>query len=101
VADQDGCQIVFMLELEPEHWRRHDRAFWAQTLATAVESTAPDTMRVENYELQDTKLLVRAKAKYAPKAMWKLLSEDEKFLRLRARLIDLGAHPKFEIRDDG
>lgn len=99
MADRDGCRILFLLDLEPEHWRRHDRAFWARTLASAVEETAPETLRVETYELQDMKLLVRAKAKYAPKTMWKLLSEDEKFLRLRARLIDLGAHPEFEIGD--
>jgi hypothetical protein len=98
---RDECQILFVLELEPEHWRRHDRAFWARTLAGAVEETAPDTMRVETYELEDLKLRVHARANRAPKTMWKLLSEDEKFLRLRSRLIDLGAHAEFEIKDNG
>jgi len=93
-----GCRILFLLELEPEHWRRHDRAFWARTLAEAVEQAAPDTMRVETYELHDMVVHVHVRAKRAPKVMWKLLSEDERFLRLRSRLIDLGAHPEFEIK---
>jgi hypothetical protein len=93
-----ACRIVFLLELEPEHWRRHDRAFWARTLAAAIEEAAPNTMRVETYELHDMMVRVHARARHAPKAMWKLLSEDERFLRLRSRLIDLGAHPEFEIK---
>jgi hypothetical protein len=93
-----GSRIVFLLELEPEHWRRHDRAFWARTLADAIEQAAPDTMRVETYELDDTMVRVHVRARHAPKTMWKLLSEEERFLRLRSRLIDLGAHPEFEIK---
>ncbi|MFT3728019.1 MAG: hypothetical protein QM759_09370 [Terricaulis sp.] len=72
------------LALEPSHWRRHDRAFWAQTLAAAIHEAAPDMMRVDTYELRDMMLVVRAHANRAPKAMKKLLRDDESFLRLRA-----------------
>ena len=89
------------LSLEPAHWRRHDRAFWAQTLATAINEAAPDVMRVDTYELSDMMLVVRARANRAPKAMKRLVRDDENFMRLRARLVDLGARAEFEIEDEG
>jgi hypothetical protein len=93
-------RLVLTLALEPEHWRRHDRGFWAQTLAGAIDEAAPDTMRVDSYELRDMMLVVRARANRAPKAMKKLLRNDESFMRLRARLIDLGARTDIEIDDE-
>jgi hypothetical protein len=99
LARLGGCRILFLLELAPEHWRRHDRAFWARTLAAAIDEAAPHMMRVESYELQDMMVRVHVRAKRARKVMWKLLSEDERFLRLRSRLTDLGAQPEFEFED--
>jgi hypothetical protein len=87
------------LALQPEHWRRHDRAFWMQTIANAINDAAPDLMRVETYELHDMMLVVRTRANRPPKAVRKLLRDDESFRRLKARLVDLGARPEFEIED--
>jgi hypothetical protein len=89
------------LALEPEHWRRHDRGFWVQTLAAAIDEAAPHMMRVDTYELHDMMVVVRARARRAPKVMKKLLRDDENFQRLRARLVDLGARADFEIEDEG
>jgi hypothetical protein len=89
------------LALEPSHWRRHDRGFWAQTLAAAINEAAPDMMLVDTYELHDMMLVVRAHANRAPKAMKKLLRDDESFIRLRSRLLDLGARTEFEIEGEG
>jgi hypothetical protein len=99
MAQPQGCCIVMTLLLEPGHWRRHDRSYWMQMLASAIDDAAPDVMRVDAYELCDMTLHVRARANRGPKAMMKLLSEDERFRRLRARLIDLGARPEFEVED--
>jgi len=101
VAQPSECRITVMLALQPEHWRRHDRAFWAQTLAAAIDEAAPHVMRVDTYELHDMMLVVRARARRAPKAMKRLLRDDESFQRLRSRLVDLGARTDFEIEDEG
>jgi hypothetical protein len=101
VAQPSECRITMTLALQPEHWRRHDRAFWAQTLACAIDEAAPHMMRVDTYELHDMMLVVRARAKRAPKAMKTLLHDDESFQRLRQRLVDLGAQADFEIEDEG
>jgi hypothetical protein len=102
VAQQPGeCRILMTLALEPDHWRRHDRAFWAQTLASAVDEAAPHLMRVDSYELQDMMVIVRARSNRASKIVRKLLRDDESFLRLRARLVDLGAQTDIEIEGEG
>ncbi|MFZ2030840.1 MAG: hypothetical protein WAU68_11065 [Vitreimonas sp.] len=97
----DECRILMTLALAPEHWRRHDKGFWAQTLAAAVDEAAPHMMRVDTYELHDMMVVVRARSNRPPKAMKKLLRDDESFQRLRSRLADLGAQPDFEIEDEG
>ncbi len=101
MAQPSECRIIFTLALQSEHWRRHDRGFWAQTLAAAIDEAAPHVMRVDTYELHDMMLVVRARARRAPKAMQKLLRDDESFQRLRSRLVDLGARTDFEIEDEG
>jgi hypothetical protein len=88
------------LALDPGHWRRHDRAYWAQSLAGAINDAAPGLMQVDTYELRDMMLVVRARAARSPKAVRRLLRNDESFLRLRARLIDLGARTEFEIEGE-
>ena len=98
---QGECRIVMTLALQPDHWRRHDQGFWAQTIAAAIDEAAPHMMRVDTYELRDMMLTVRARANRAPKAMKKLLRDDESFIRLQARLIDLGARTDIEIEDEG
>jgi hypothetical protein len=100
VAEAAESRVLLTLALDPQHWRRHDRGFWAQTLAAAIDEAAPHMMRVEAYELHDMMLVVRARAKRAPKAMKKLLRDDEGFWRLRSRLADLGARPEFEVEED-
>lgn len=100
MAQRGGCSVLMTLALQPGHWRRHDRAFWAQTLAGAIDDAAPDVMRVDTYELRDMMLVVRARANRPLKAVRKLLREDESFRRLRARLVDLGARTEFEVEDD-
>ena len=97
----DECRLILTLALQPEHWRRHDRAFWAQTLAAAIDEAAPHMMRVDSYELQDMMVIVRARSNRAPKIVRKLLRDDENLLRLRARLVDLGAQADIEIEDEG
>jgi len=101
VPQPDECRLTMTLALQPEHWRRHDRGFWAQTLAAAIDEAAPHMMRVDSYELQDMMVVVRARARRAPKVMKKALRDDESFLRLRARLVDLGAQADIEIEDEG
>lgn len=92
-----AARIVMTLMLEPGHWRRHDRAHWAQVLAAAIDDAAPGVMRVESYELGETVLLVRCGTNRTSKEMQKLLQADDAFLRLRARLFDLGASAEFEV----
>ena len=101
MAEAAGSRVLLTLALDPHHWRRHDRGFWAQVLAGAVDDAAPEILRVEAYELHDMLMLVRARANRAPKTMKKLLRDDESFMRLRSRLVDLGARPEIEIEEDG
>jgi hypothetical protein len=100
VAERGECRILMTLELEPEHWRRHDPGHWAQSLAGAIDDAAPHLMRVDTFELRDMMVLVRARANRPPKAFRKLMREDEGFQRLKARLIDLGARTEFEIESE-
>jgi len=100
VPQPDECRILMTLALAPEHWRRHDHAFWAQTLAAAIDEAAPHVMRVDSYELRDMMVIVRARSNRAPKIVRKLLRDDESFLRLRSRLVDLGAQADIEIEGE-
>jgi hypothetical protein len=89
-----------MLALQPDHWRRHDRGFWAQTLAAAIDEAAPHMMRVDSYELRDMMVVVRARCNRAPKTMKRVLRNDESFTRLRSRLFDLGARADIEVEGE-
>ena len=99
MAEPVESRVLLTLALDPGHWRRHDRGFWAQVIAGAVDDAAPHVLRVEAYELHDMMLIVRARANRAPKAMKKLLRDDESFMRLRSRLVDLGARPEIEVEE--
>jgi hypothetical protein len=99
MAQPSESRITFTLALDTEHWRRHDRAHWAQVLANAVHEAVPHVLQVEGYELSDTMMLVRARANQPAKTVLKLLRTDESFLRLRSRLADLGARADFEIEE--
>lgn len=100
MAQPTACRIKLTLALDLTHWRRHDKLFWVQVLAEAVNTTAPDLVQVESYEVGDTLVHMRVRATRPPKAMRKLLNDDEDFMRLRARLADLGARSEFEIEED-
>jgi hypothetical protein len=100
VAEPAESRVLLTLALDPGHWRRHDRGFWAQVLAGAVDDAAPQLLRVEAYELHDMMMLVRARARRPAKTMKKLLRDDESFMRLRSRLADLGARADIEIEED-
>ncbi len=97
---REQSRILMKLALQPDHWRRHDQGYWAQTLAAAIDEAAPHMMRVDTYELRDMMLLVHARASRAPKTMKKLLRDDESFLRLRSRLVDLGARTDIEVEGE-
>lgn len=99
MAQTSESLIIMTLALDVEHWRRHDRAHWAQVLANAVDEAAPHVLHVESYELRDTLMYVKARSNRAPKAVKKLLRDSEDFIRLRSRLADLGARPEFEIEE--
>ena len=100
MADPIGTRVTLTLALDLTHWRRHDRAFWTQTLAAAANEAAPHIMHVESYELSDTLLTLRMRSSRTPKALRKLWRDDEIFMRLRARLVDLGAHSEFDVEEE-
>ena len=100
MAQRGECRIQLTLALQPEHWRRHDRGYWVQLLAGAIDDAAPDLMRVDTYELRDMMLVVHARANRPPKAVRRLMRDDEGFQRLRARLVDLGARAEIEIEGE-
>jgi hypothetical protein len=100
MAPPTGSRILLTLALDLTHWRRHDKAYWVQVLTSAVDSAAPDLMQVESYEVHDTLIYVRARANRPAKLVRRLVEDHEHFLRLRARLADLGALPEFEIEED-
>lgn len=93
--------MMLTLALDTAHWRRHDRAFWARMLASAVDEAAPELARVVSYEMQDAVIYVHVRCARPAKRMRKLLADDEQFLRLRSRLVDLGAQAEFEIEEEG
>jgi hypothetical protein len=94
------CRVLIRLTLQPEHWRRHDRAFWLQTIAAAVDSAAPGRMRVETYEVRDMMVVVRVRVNGSLKQVSKLMRDDLSFHRLTARLVDLGAEPELELEGE-
>ena len=100
MATREESRILMTLALQPDHWRRHDQGFWAQTLVAAIDEAAPHLMRVDTYELRDMMLLVHARANRPPKTMNKLMRDDENFQRLRSRLVDLGALADIEIKGE-
>lgn len=100
MAEPVESRMTLTLALDTTHWRRHDRAFWAQVLAQAVDETAPHLVRVERYEMHDSVIYVHVACSRRAKQMRKLLGESEHFLRLRSRLVDLGARAEFEIQED-
>jgi hypothetical protein len=94
-----GSRATLTLALDLSHWRRHDRAHWVQVLATAVMEAAPELLEAEGYELHDTEIYVRMRSKRPPKKLRKLWEDDESLIRLRARLVDLGARADLEIEE--
>ena len=99
MAELTESRVTLTLALDLTHWRRHDRAFWAQTLANAANDAAPHVMHVEGYELGDTLMTVRLKSNRPAKILRKLWRDDDTFLRLRARLADLGARADFDVEE--
>jgi hypothetical protein len=93
-------RVILTLALDMTHWRRHDRGHWAQVLAGAANEAAPHIMHVEGYELSDTLMTLRMRSNRTPKTLRKLWRDDEVFMRLRARLADLGARTEFEVEED-
>lgn len=89
--------LTLALALDPSSWRAHDKLAWASNLINVVETAAPYVWRVEGYELGDTMLYVRLRTNQKRAQMRKLLRHDEKFMRLRVRLADLGARPEFQF----
>jgi hypothetical protein len=100
MAESAASRMTLTLALDPAHWRRHDRAFWARVLAEAVDQAATHLVRVDRYEMEDAVIYVHVRCARPAKQMRKLLEEDELFLRLRSRLVDLGARAEFEIAED-
>ncbi len=100
MAELVESRVTLTLALDLSHWRRHDKAHWAQVLANAANEGAPHLLHVEGYEIHDTLMHVRMRSNRAPKQLKKLLRDDESVMRLRARLADLGARPEFEIEAD-
>lgn len=90
-------RVTLMLGLDPAHWRADDKAGWAISLVAAVDAAAPHLLRVENYEIRDTLVLVSLRTNEPPGRMRQLLAGDDALIRLRARLADLGARPEFEF----
>lgn len=100
MADPIETRVTLTLALDLTHWRRHDRAFWTQTLAAAANEAAPHIMHVEGYELSDALMILRMRSNRTPKALRKLWRDDEIFMRLRARLADLGARTEFDVEEE-
>lgn len=94
-------RVILTLALDSSHWRRHDRAFWAQTLAEAANEAAPGVLEVQAFELQEATVVLRSRAYRSAKQMRKLWREDESFQRLRSRFSDLGANPEFAVEEEG
>lgn len=96
-----GRRLIIAMTLDPTHWRRHDRAFWTQVLVAAAQEAAPHMMAVEGYEIGGDNLTIRMITNRTAKALAKMIDDDELFLRLRSRLVDLGAQPEFIVEEEG
>lgn len=96
-----GSRIQLLLTLDQTHWRRHDRGFWAQVLAQAVSEAAPEVLRVDSYEMRDRDITMKLRGRLPVRQMRRLLDEHEAFLRLRSRLVDLGAEAAFVVEEEG
>ena len=94
VADN---RVTLMLALDPSYWRAGDKIGWAQSLVGAVETGAPYLLQIEKYEIQDTMLYVEMRTTETQQKLRKLLRDDDGLIRLRARLADMGARPRFEF----
>lgn len=92
-------RVTLTLALDMTHWRRHDRAHWAQVLAQAADEAAPNLLKVVAYELQEAVVILRMRAGRPAKQMWKLWRDDERFLRLKSRFVDLGGQAEIEIEE--
>ncbi len=100
LAQRVESRVTLNLRLDPGHWRRHDRAFWAQTLAVAADEAAPNLMRVESYELDEAYVVLRLRARLSAREMARRWERDEALQRLRARLFDLGGAAEFAVEED-
>jgi hypothetical protein len=100
MAQPVESRVVLTLMLDMTHWRRHDRGHWAQVLANAADEAAPQWMQVVGYELGDTLLTLRLRSNRPAKQLRKLWNDHDVFLRLKARLADLGARADFEAEDE-
>jgi hypothetical protein len=89
-------RVTMMLALDPISPRADDKAGWAAQLVAAVEAGAPK-LSVESYEIRDTLVYVRLNSPETKNALRKSLRESEAFMRLRARLGDLGARMEAEV----
>lgn len=94
VADN---RVTLMLALDPSYWRADDKIGWAQSLVGAVETGAPYLLHVEGYEIHDTTLYVQMRTNETQQRLRKLLRDDDGLKRLRMRLADMGARPRFEF----
>jgi hypothetical protein len=92
-------KATLTLALDTSHWRRHDRAHWAQVLANAANEAAPGVLEVKAFELQETTVVLRLLAHRPANQLKKLWREDESFQRLRSRFADLGAKPEFVVEE--
>ncbi len=101
MPDPVESRVTLTLALDMTHWRRHDRAHWAQVLAQAADEAAPGLMRVEAYELQEAVVLLRLRAHRPAKQIWKLWRDDERFQRLKSRFVDLGGRAEIDIEEVG
>ena len=97
LAHRVESQATIDLELDPDHWRRHDRAFWAQTLAAAADEAAPQIMRVVSYQMEEERVVLRLTARLSARELLRRWDKDEVFQRLRARLFDLGGSAEFIV----
>ncbi|HWA50544.1 MAG TPA: hypothetical protein VG742_19905 [Dongiaceae bacterium] len=97
---EEERRVTLRLALDPYSWRAGDKADWAMRLAGATEAAAPQIISVESYEIGDTLIFLRLRTREEPKRLKKLLRNDERFMRLRARLADLDVRPEFEIDEN-
>lgn len=99
MAGDAKSRVILTLALDSSHWRRHDKAHWAQVLANAANEAAPGVIEVKAFELRDTTVILRLQSPQPAKQLKKLWREGENFERLRSRFADLGARPEFAVEE--